>query len=43
MFHYYTPWKRQKTSGFLAFLWGIEMEQLLKMVYEMIEIFWRKI
>ena len=25
MFHFYTPGKRQKTFGFLAFLEGIEM------------------
>ena len=23
--HFYTPWKRQKTKGFLTFSWGIEM------------------
>ena len=26
VFHFYTPWKRQKTSGFLTFSGGIEME-----------------
>ena len=26
MFHFYTPRKRQKTLGFLAFSGGIEME-----------------
>ena len=26
MFHFYTPWKRQKTFGFLLFSDGIEME-----------------
>ena len=26
MFHFYTPWKRQKTSGFLMFSLGIEKE-----------------
>ena len=26
MSHFYTPWKRQKTSGFLTFSGGIEME-----------------
>ena len=26
MFHFYTPWKCQKTFGFLTFLGGIEME-----------------
>ena len=26
MFHLYTPWKRQKTFGFLTFSGGIEME-----------------
>ena len=26
MFHSYTPLKRQKTSGFLTFSGGIEME-----------------
>ena len=26
MFHFYTPWKRQKTKGFLTFSGGIEME-----------------
>ena len=23
--YFYTPWKRQKTKGFLTFSWGIEM------------------
>ena len=32
MFHFYTPWKRQKTFGFLAFSGGIEMEHSVKMV-----------
>ena len=26
MFHFYSPWKRQKTKGFLTFSGGIEME-----------------
>ena len=26
MFHFYTPWKRQKTKGFLTFSDGIKME-----------------
>lgn len=26
VFHCYTPWNRQKTSGFLMFPGGIEME-----------------
>ena len=30
MFHFYTPWKRQKTKGFLRFSGGIEMELGLK-------------
>ena len=25
MFHFYTPWKIQKTNGFLKFSGGIEM------------------
>ena len=25
MFHFYTPWKRQKTFGFLKFPGGMEM------------------
>ena len=33
MFHFYTPWKCQKTKGFLAFPGGIEMEQWGKMGY----------
>ena len=28
MFCFYTPWKRQKTKGFLTFLKGIEMEKM---------------
>ena len=32
MFHFYTPWKHQKTAGFLMFPGGIEIEHLLKMV-----------
>ena len=31
MFHFYTPWQRQKTKGFLMFSGGIEVEYLLKM------------
>ena len=31
MLHFYTPWKRQKTFGFLPFLVGIEMEYWTKM------------
>ena len=31
MFHYYTPRKHQKTSGFMMFLRGLEVEQRLKM------------
>ena len=30
MFHFYTPWKRQKTKGFLTFLGGIEIEHWAK-------------
>ena len=26
LLHFYTPWKRQNTKGFLTFLVGIEME-----------------
>ena len=26
MFHCYTPWKHQKTGGFVMFLGGIEVE-----------------
>ena len=28
IFHFCTPWKRQKTKGFLTFSGGIEMEHL---------------
>ena len=31
MSHFYTPWKRQKTYGFLTFLGGIEMWHWTKM------------
>ena len=31
MFYFYTPWKRQKTSDFLTFSGGIEIEHWLKM------------
>ena len=31
MFHFYTPWKRQKAKGFLTFSRGIEMEDWAKM------------
>ena len=34
MFHFYTPWKRQKTRGFLTFLVGIEIEHWLELGYE---------
>ena len=33
MFQFYTPWKRQKTFGFLTFSGGIEMERWVKMGY----------
>ena len=33
MFHFYNPWKRQKTYGFLKFSGGIEMEHWTKMRY----------
>ena len=26
MFHFYTPWKHQKTYGFHMFLWSMEMD-----------------
>ena len=29
VFHFYTPWKRQKTFDFLTFSGGIEMEHVL--------------
>ena len=29
--HFYTPWKRQKTFGFLTFSWGMEMWHWTKM------------
>ena len=32
MFHFYTPWKRQKTKSFLTFSGAIEMEYRAKMV-----------
>ena len=32
MFHFYTPWKRQSTSGFLTFSGGIEMKHWVKWV-----------
>ena len=31
MFHFYTPWKQQKFSGFLVFLEGMEVKFWLKM------------
>ena len=33
MFHFYTPWKRQKISGFLTFSGGTEIENWLEMDY----------
>ena len=33
IFHFYTLWKRQKTSGFQTFSEGIEMEHWLGMIY----------
>ena len=30
MFHFYTPWKHQKTGGFLMFSGGIEVQHWLK-------------
>ena len=35
MFYIYIPWKRQKTFGFLMFSEGIEMEQWVKMGWEL--------
>ena len=31
MFYFYTPWKRQKTFGFLTFSGGIEIEYWARM------------
>ena len=31
MFHFYTPWKRKETKGFLAASGDIEMEHRAKM------------
>ena len=31
MFHFYTPWKRQKIFGFLTFSGGIELKHWAKM------------
>ena len=33
MSHFYTPWKRQKTFGFLMFLGRIAMEHWAKIDY----------
>ena len=33
MFHFYTPWNRQKTFSFLKFPGGIEMEQWAEDTY----------
>ena len=30
MFLFYTPWKQQKTKGFMMFLGGYEMETFVK-------------
>ena len=30
MLQFYSPWKRQKIKGFLAFLWGMEKEYWAK-------------
>ena len=34
LLYFYTPWKRQKTKGFLAFSEGIEVERWAKMGQE---------
>ena len=31
MFYFYTPWKHQKTSGYLTFSGDIEVENWLEM------------
>ena len=31
MFHFYTPWKRYKTKGFLTFSGGTEIDHWTKM------------
>ena len=33
MIHFYTPWKRYKTKGFLTFSRGLEIEQWTKIAY----------
>ena len=33
IFHFYTPWKRQKAKFFLTFSWGVEMEHCREMGY----------
>ena len=38
MFHFYTPWKRQKTKGLLTFSGGIEMELWVLRLLKNIEI-----
>ena len=34
MFHFYAPWKLQKTFGFLTFSGGIEIKHWTKMDYK---------
>ena len=33
IFHFYTPWKRQETFGFLTFSEGIEMTYWVKVYH----------
>ena len=40
MFHFCTPWKRQKIINFLTFLGDIEMEREAKMGQKKIETAW---
>ena len=41
MFHFYTPWKRQETFGFLKFSKYMKMEPLLKIDVNVLKIMWK--
>ena len=40
VFHFYTPWKRQETKGFLTFSGDIEMEPFLLTLNKFHTLFW---
>ena len=43
IFHIYTPWKRQKSLGFVTFSRGTEMEHWAKIVFRNVDAFMKEL